>query len=218
MRRTVPPLLSFFLFAASCAAEQAWFGQAVAVRPAEGLRLNFSNTTYTEHEKHFANEEAASFRQTLTEGWSAGAGITWGQDKIDGTWHGSGRPTEHVSFDWTGAFGGWTVFDAQRFDLKFREGERDWVVYRNIGSVTAPPLPDLPWSPRPYATEQFYVSSRECYAGHDRFCQLRLGGGVRLHPDERLSLSVYWQYRDIERPDGSWDQFRVAGISALLAL
>ena len=222
MFHRVKATMAMALLAAALAlpvrAEQLWLSQSLAVQAAERLRLNFSNTIYTEHERHFANEEAMSFRFRFAESWSAGSGITWGQDKIEKHWERSGRPTEHVSFDWSGECAGWALFNANRFDLKFREDERDWVVYRNIGSVTAPPIPRLPWSPRPYLTQQIYLSSRECYTGPDRFCQFRWGGGMRLFPLEHLTLAAYWQFRDIERPDGEWEQFRVAGISAALTL
>lgn len=202
---------------ATASAEQLWLSQSLSFHPVESLRLNFSNTTYTEHEKHFANEEAISFRQTISRCWSAGAGITWGQDKIEKHWEQSDRPTEHVSFDWLRAFGDWTVFDAQRFDLKFREGERDWVIYRNIGTLFVPAAANLTWSPQPYLTQQIYFSTRKCFTGMDRFSQFRWGPGVRLNPAEHFFLMVYWQYRDIEQPDGDWVQFRVAGLSATLA-
>lgn len=198
--------------------EQLWLGQSVSVPAAENLRLTFSNTIYTEHEKHFANEEAVSFRYSFSQCWSAGGGITWGQDKVEKHWVESGRPTEHVSLDWLGCYGDWAFFNAQRFDLYFREGERDWLLYRNIGSVTAPPVVRIPWTPRPYLTQQIYFSGRECFTGTDRFNQFRWGCGVRLNPCDGFYLSLYWQYRDIERSDGEWDQFRVAGISAALVL
>lgn len=199
-------------------AEQLWLSQNLIAHAADDLTLGFFNTVYTEHGKHFANEEAMNFRYSFAPDWSAGAGITWGQDKLEKHWVRSGRPTENVSLDWCHDFGGWTVFNAQRFDLYFREKERDWPLYRNIGSVTAPPLPRLPWSPRPYVTQQIYFSGRECFTGMDRFCQFRWGAGMRMNPCGPFFLSVYWQYRDIERPDGEWDQFRVAGISATLSL
>lgn len=91
------------------------------------------------------------------------------------------------------------------------------MLYRNIGSLTAPPVPGVSWMLRPYLSEQIYLTSRECFTGFDRFCQLRLGGGVRLQPAENLTAFVYWQYRDIERPDGEWKQFHVAGMSLALA-
>lgn len=210
-------------------AEQVWLGQSVSLPATENVRLTFSNTTYTEHGDHFANEEAASFRWRFAPNWSAGAGITFGQDRVDRVaeadgdadgggkrWVWSSRPTEHVSLDWSGTYGGWTFFNAQHLDLYFRKDERDWPLYRNIGSLTAPPVPGLPWRPRPYLTEQIYFSGRECFTGFDRFNQVRLGAGVRLHPCENLMLSAYWQYRDIEQLDGAWEQFRVAGISAAL--
>lgn len=210
-------------------AEQVWFGQSVSLPASENLRLAFSNTTYTEHGDHFANEEAASFRWSFGPNWSAGAGITFGQDRVDRVaeadgdaggrdrrWVWSSRPTEHVSLDWSRDYGGWTFFNAQRLDLYFRKAERDWPLYRNIGSITAPPVPGLPWRPRPYLTEQIYFSGRECFTGLDRFNQVRLGAGVRIHPHENLMLSAYWQYRDIEQKDGAWEQFRVAGLSAAL--
>ncbi len=198
------------------AAEQLWLTQSVSYSVTNTFRVNFSNTAYTEHERHFSNEEAVSFRCPVATGWSAGGGITWSQDKAEKTWRKSGRPTENVSIDYFTLRGGWSLYDANRLDLKFREGERDWVVYRNIGSLTAPPVLRRPWSPRPYLTEQFYFSARECFTGLDRFCQFRFGGGVRLNPAERFFLSVYWQYRDIERVDGDWFQQRVAGVSASL--
>lgn len=217
MERIAPAIAILALCAASAFAEQLWLSQSASFHPVDSLRLNFSNTTYCEHGKHFANEEAVSFRQTVSEHWSAGAGITWGQDKIEKHWERSDRPTEHVSFDWLHDFGDWTVFDAQRFDLMFREGERNWVIYRNIGTLFAPTIPNIPWSPRPYLTQQIYFSTRECFTGFDRFSQYRAGPGVRLNPANHFFLSTYWQYRDIELPDGEWVQFRIIGISAALA-
>ena len=41
--------------------------------------------------------------------------------------------------------------------------------------------------------------------------------GLRARPLKHFSLAVYWQYRDIELPDGEWVQFRIIGISAALA-
>ena len=167
----------FALCAWTCAtaasAEQVWLGRSVSVQATKSLKLSLSNTTYIEHEKHFANEEAANFRWTFAPGWAVGAGITFGQDRIEHHWDWSNRPTEHVAVDWRGEFGGWSLFDSNRFDLKFREGERDWVVYRQIATVTAPPVPRVPWTPRPYLSQQIYVSSRECFSGHDRFIQDR---------------------------------------------
>ena len=217
--------------AAFCArGEQLWLSQSVSLPATEALRLSFSNTVYMEHGEHFANEEAAGFRHALAPGWSAGGGITFGQDRVeriteesgDGEkrrkrWVWSKRPSENLALDWCGTYGGWTVFDGQRFDLYFRRGERDWPLYRNIGSVTAPPVPGLPWNPRPYVTQQIYFTAREGYAGLDRFCQFRWGAGVRTAPLENLAVSVYWQYRDIEDKTGEWVSYRVAGVSAALA-
>lgn len=222
---------TLLLFPRPAAAEQVWLGQSVSLPATEALRLSFSNTSYTEHGKHFANEEAASFRHALApeSGWSAGAGITFGQDRVElvaenpgggpksrKRWVWSSRPTEHVSLDWTGGCGGWTFFHACHFDLYFRKGERDWPLYRDIATVTAPPVPGLPWLPRPYFTEQIYFSGRECFAGPDRFNQFRVGAGFRLRPHEHMALSLYWQYRDIEQADREWESFRVAGVSAAL--
>ena len=225
--RLLLPLL--VIGALPCPAEQLWLGRSMSVHATEALRITISNTAYIEHEKHFANEEAASFRWRFADNWSAGAGITFSQDRGDSAptdpdspashrhgWNWSARPTEHISFDWLATYGDWTLSNAQRFDLKFREGERDWVVYRNIGSVTAPPIPRLPWSPRPFLTQQIYISSRECFTGLDRFSQFRWGAGIRLAPLENLRVSAYWQYRDIEQPAGDWTSFRIAGLSAAL--
>lgn len=222
--------LAAAIAAVSARAEQLWLSQSVSLPATEAMRLAFSNTTYTEHEEHFANEEAASFRYALAPCWSAGGGITFGQDRVERIaeesgdrektrkrWVWSSRPSENVSLDWCGTYGGWTIFDAQRFDLYFRKGERDWPLYRNIGSVTAPPVPGLPWKPRPYVTQQIYFTAREGYGGLDRFCQFRWGVGVRTAPIENLSLSAYWQYRDIEEKAGEWVSYRVVGLSAALS-
>ena len=40
--------------------------------------------------------------------------------------------------------------------------------------------------------------------------------GIRFTPAEPLRVSAYWQYRDIEQPDGDWISFRIAGLSAAL--
>lgn len=202
--------------ASAASTEQVWLGQSVSVPATESLRLSLSNTTYIEHGEHFANEEAANFRWTFVPSWAVGAGITFGQDRIEHRWDWANRPTEHVAVDWRGEVGGWSLFDSNRFDLKFREGERDWVVYRQIATVTAPAVTCLPWTPSPYLSQQIYVSSRECFSGHDRFSQFRWSLGVRLTPVEPLHVSAYWQYRDIKEPEGGWTSFRIAGLSAAL--
>ena len=207
----------FYALVLPAFSEQLWLSQSVSFPVADSLRLYFSNTDYTEHARHYANEEAVGARWAFSTLWSLSSGITWSQGKTEKTWHKSARPTENVSLNLKVDSDGWTFYDANRFDLKFREGERDWVVYRNIGSVTAPPLPRLPWSPRPYLTQQIYLSSRECFTGLDRFCQFRWGSGIRLSPMEKLTLYAYWQYRDIEKTDGDWYQQRLVGLSASLA-
>lgn len=224
--------------AAAARAEQAWFSQIVSAEAAPKLRVTLSNTVYTEHGEHFANEEGANFRYSFAPGWSAGAGVCYGQDRVlrgadadgadapadaktgpDGArhhWVFHHRPTEHVSVDWRGSFGGWDLADANRFDLYFRKGERDWPLYRNIASLFAPAVQSLPWEPRPYLTQQIYFTGREGLSGPDRFCQFRWGAGLRVRPAENLFVSAYWQYRDIESDDGRWNSFRVAGLSTSL--
>ena len=124
------------------------------------------------------------------------------------------RPSENVALEWTGACGGWNFFDSNRIYMYFRKNERDWVVYRNIFTVTAPAIPGAPCKPRPYLTQQIYFTGREGYDGLDRFCQFRTTAGLRLRPFDCLFLAAYWQYRDIERKTGDWYQVRVAGLSA----
>ena len=211
--------------------DQVWYGQSISLPASETLRLRFSNTDYVEGGKHFANEEAASFRWNFSPSWDAGAGVTFSQTLIDDGvvpddegssssgrrhWDVSDRPSEHFAVDWRSDFGRWTLADTSRFDLKFRKGERDWTVYRQIATVTAPALPHLPWMPRPYLSQQIYVSGRQCFTGLDRFSQFRWTLGLRMAPSDMLRLSVYCQYRDIERPNGQWDSFRIVGLTANL--
>lgn len=215
--------------AALCMAKQVWLSQGVSVRASEKFRLGFSNTMYIEHGEYFSDEEAGYFRWTLSDRWAVGGGASYSQDRVkreslneDGLpvsrhhWDWSGRPTEHVALDWSASAGNWKFLDSNRIYLYFREGERDWAVYRNIATVTAPPVPRLPWTPRPYFTQFIYFSGRDGYNGTDRFCEFRWISGVAVLPLERLSLAAYWQYRDIETEPGEWTQFHIAGFSARL--
>ena len=227
-------------------AEQVWLSQGVSAPATDALRVGFSNTLYTEHGEHFANEEAVTLRYRVAERWQVGCGITFSQDRIetggrpampdeeargdeadsplddiDGPvrhrWKFSKRPTEHAVLVWDGGLGDWDFSMTHRLDFYFREGTRDWIVYRNISSATAPALPRLPWTPRPYVAQQIYFTGRDNYSGWERFSQFRWFAGLRLRPCDRLSLSAYWQYRDIETAPGDWSQFRVAGLSANLS-
>ncbi len=234
------------LVASASAAQggQVWFTQGVSVPAAERLRLNFSNTCYTEHGEHFANEEAANFRWSFGENWSAGLGMTVSQDHVvkgespasgaddeensgEGGreeetgpgrhhWRFSKRPTENLAVVWRGSAGEWDYSVTSRLDLYFREGMRDWVQYRNIAGITAPPVAGIPWSPRPYAMQQVYFTGREGYSGWGRFCQFRWFAGLRLRPTETLSLSAAWQYRRIETTPDEWLSIRVVGLAANL--
>ncbi len=202
-------------------AEQLWLTQGVSARATDTVRLSFYNTVYMEHGEVFANEEAPTFRWTFATNWSVGCGITFYQshrEKEDGHhyWDFSSRPSENVALEWTGKCGNWTFFDSNRIYMYFRKGERDWVVYRNIFTVTAPAIPSAPWKPRPYLTQQIYFTGREGYGGLDRFSQFRTTAGLRLRPFECLTLSAYWQYRDIESKNGDWNQVRIVGLSATL--
>ena len=232
LSHTLPPLVAVALAvsAMTTRGEQVWFTQGVSVPVVEGLRSNFSNTCYTEHGKHFANEEALNFRWRFADSWSIGPGVTFSQDHVmtDASggeeemrggrhrWRCSKRPTENLSVVWTGGAGEFDFSLTSRFDFYFREGERDWVQYRNIASVTVPPVPGMPWTPRPYAMQQVYFTGREGYDGLGRFCQFRWFAGLRLRPTETLSLSAAWQYRQIETSPDEWHSFRVVGISAKL--
>ena len=230
-----PLALSALLAVAAAAAkgEQLWLSQGASVHATDALRFTLSNTMYTEHGEHFANEIAPSFRFRFSPNWSAGGGMTFAQNRVerevpvDGAgedaapivrhhWDWSGRPSEHVALDWSAKAGGWSVLDSNRVYLYFREGERDWAVYRNIFTVTAPPLPGIPWTPRPYFTQQLYFSGRHCYAGLDRFSQFRTIVGLRARPLDHLQLSGYWQFRDIENTSRHWNQVRIVGFSANL--
>ena len=230
--------------ASATRAEQVWFTQGVSVSAAERLRLNFSNTCYTEHGEHFANEEAANFRWRFADGWSIGPGVTFSQDHVvkgkpplsnaddeenggEGEveeeagggrhhWRFSKRPTENLAVVWLGSSGGWDFSVTSRFDFYFREGMRDWIQYRNIAGVTAPAVAGIPWSPRPYIAQQVYFTGRDGYSGWERFSQFRWFAGLRLRPSETLFLSAAWQYRQIETAPDDWLSVRVVGISANL--
>ena len=205
----------------SAYAEQIWLSQGVSAHATDSLRVSFYNTVYMEHGEVFANEESPAFRWLFATNWSVGCGITFSQshrENEDGHyyWDFSSRPSENIALEWTGKCGGWNFFDSNRIYMYFRKGEHDWVVYRNIFSVTAPAIPGAPWKSRPYLTQQVYFTGREGYDGLDRFSQFRTTAGLRMRPLEWLSLAAYWQYRDIESKTGDWNQVRVAGVSATL--
>ncbi|MBR0056765.1 MAG: hypothetical protein IJP66_05495 [Kiritimatiellae bacterium] len=219
----------FMPSAALCTAKQVWFSQGATIHASERLRFGLSNTIYVEHGEHFCDEEAGYFRWTFLDRWAAGAGASCSQDRVeresvneDGLpvvrhhWDWSGRPTEHLALDWSASAGDWRFLDSNRIYLYFRENERDWAVYRNIATVTAPPVPRLPWTPRPYFTQFIYFTGRDGYDGSDRFCEFRWISGMSVRPLERLSLAAYWQYRDIETTPGEWTQVHIAGFSAHL--
>lgn len=213
--------LCALLVALPAHAEKLWLTQGVSARATESLRCSFFNTLYIEHDGPYYNEESASFRWTFATNWSVGAGITFAQshlEKEDGHdyWDFSKRPSKNIALDWTGKCGGWNFFDSNRVYTYFRKGERDWLVYRNLFTITAPAIPGAPWKSRPYLTQQAYFTGRESYNGLDRFSQFHTTVGLRLRPLECLSLAAYWQYRDIERKTGDWYQVRVAGLSATL--
>ena len=200
-------------------AEQIWLTQAVSAHATESFRVSFYNTVYMKHGEVFANEESPAFRWVFATNWSVGCGMTFSQshrENEDGHyyWDFSSRPSENVALEWTGKCGNWNFFDSNRIYMYFRRGERDWVVYRNIFTATAPAIPSAPWKSRPYLTQQVYFTGREGYDGFDRFSQFRTTAGLRLRPLDHLLLSAYWQYRDIEAKNGDWSQVRVAGLSA----
>lgn len=210
-------------------AEQIWLTQGVSAHATDSLRLSLYNTIYMEHGEQFSNEVSPSFRWTFAANWSVGAGMTFAQSRrtskivtddgeaiIHHHWAMGPRPSENVALEWTGRYGGWNFFDSNRIYMYFRKEERDWIVYRNIFTVTAPAIPSAPCNPRPYLTQQVYFTGRDGYTGLDRFSQFRTTAGLRLRPLECLSLAAYWQYRDIERKTGEWYQVRVAGLSATL--
>lgn len=214
---------------ATAAEEQVWLSQGVTVLVTDSARFTLSNTMYLEHGEYFCDEEAFSARWKLSERWAVGGGASYSQDRVERVrgeppddvyirhhWDWSGRPTEHLALDWSYPVGDWIFMDSHRIYMYFREDERDWAVYRNIATVTAPPVPHLPWSPRPYFTQFIYFSGRDCYDGHDRFSQFRSVIGMSVTPLEHLSLSAYWQYRDIETPSCDWVQFRIVGFYAKL--
>ena len=190
-------------------AEQIWLTQGVSAHATESFRVSFYNTVYMEHGEVFANEESPAFRWMFATNWSIGCGMTLSQshrENEDGHyyWDFSSRPSENVALEWTGKYGDWNFFDSNRIYMYFRKGERDWVVYRNIFTATAPAIPSAPWKSRPYLTQQVYFTGREGYDGLDRFSQFRTTAGLRLRPLGCLSLAAYWQYRDIERKTGDW--------------
>lgn len=222
-------LLLVCAVAAQASSDQVWLSQGAAVNATDTLRFSFSNTIYMEHGEHFANEEAFSARWKVADHWAVGGGASHSQDRVlkergnppddvslHHHWDWSGRATEHLAVDWFCSVGNWNLQDAHRIYMYFRSGERDWAVYRNIVTVTAPPVPYLPWSPRPYFTQFLYVSSRDCYDGLDRFSQFRSIAGMKMKPLDGLLLSTYWQYRDIEEPSRDWVHVRIFGISASL--
>ena len=210
-------------------AEQLWLTQGALVKATDSLRLSLYNTIYMEHGEQFSNEVSPGFRWSFATNWSAGAGMTFAQNRrsreevtdngetiVHHHWAMGPRPSENFALEWTGKYGDWNFFDSNRIYMYFRKEERDWVVYRNIFSVTAPAIPHAPSNPRPYLTQYIYFTGRDGYDGLDRFYQFRTSAGLRLRPLERLSLSAYWQYRDIERKTGDWYQVRVVGLSATL--
>lgn len=234
-------LLVALVLALPCAAEQLWLTQGVGVQTSDAVRFAFSNTVYVEHGHAFSDEEAGSFRWAFAEHWAVGGGASVSQNRVEtrgadpeesasggedgsfGTesgghrhWDCGGRPTEHLALDWSREAGGWNFLDSNRLYFHFRPGERDWIVYRNIATVTAPPVPDIPWKPRPYLTQFVYVTDRDGYGGADRFSEFRWVAGLSARPAEHLSLAAYWQYRDIESPPGDWTSIRIAGLSAQL--
>ncbi len=211
--------LCALLAALPARAEKVWLTQGVSARATESFRCSFFNTLYLQHDGAYYNEDSSSFRWTFATNWAVGAGITFAQshrENEDGHryWDVSNRPSENIAFDWTGKYGDWNFFDSNRVYTYFRKGERDWLVYRNLFTVTAPAIPDAPWKSRPYLTQQAYFTGRESYNGLDRFSQFHTTLGLRLRPLECLSLAAYWQYRDIERKTGDWYQVRVVGLSA----
>ena len=208
-------------------AEQVWLTQGALFHATDSLRLSLYNTVYMEHGEQFSNEISPGFRWTFATNWSAGAGMTFAQNRrsreevtddgeiiVHHHWAMGPRPSENIALDWSRGIGGWNFFDSNRIYMYFRKNERDWVVYRNIFTVTAPAIPGAPCKPRPYLTQQIYFTGREGYDGLDRFCQFRTTAGLRLRPFDCLFLAAYWQYRDIERKTGDWYQVRVAGLSA----
>ncbi len=202
-------------------AEQVWLTQGVSAHATDSLQASFFNTIYMEHGEPFYNEVSTSVRWTFATNWSVGCGMTFPQSRQedeDGRhhWDLSNRPSENVALDWTKRYGSWNFFDSNRVYLYFRKDERDWAVYRNIFTITAPAIPGAPWNSRPYLTQQVYFTGRRGYDGLDRFSQFRTTAGLRLRPLEFLSLSAYWQYRDIESKNGNWNQVRIVGLSATL--
>lgn len=209
---------ALFISLPACA-EQLWLTQGVSAHATESLRLSFFNTVYLEHGKQFSNEESLSFRLALTTNWSAGAGMSLSQNRRtreDGRhhWDCSNRPSENIVVDWAGRRGDWNFFDSHGVTLYFRKGERDWGIYRNIFTVTAPAIPRAPCNPRPYLTQHIYFTGRDGYDGLDRFYQFRTTAGLRLRPLDHLSLAAYWQYRDIQSRTGDRNQDYIAGLSA----
>ena len=217
------------LFSFPARAEQLWLTQGALVKATDSLRLSLYNTIYMEHGEQFSNEVSPGFRWAFATNWSVGAGMTFAQNRrsreevtddgetvIHHHWAMGPRPSENIALEWTGRYGGWNFFDSNRIYMYFRKEERDWVVYRNIFSVTAPAIPNAPCNPRPYLTQHIYFTGRDGYDGLDRFSQFRTTAGLRLRPFDCLILAAYWQYRDIERKTGEWYQARVAGLSATL--
>ena len=229
MTGKIPFICAVLLASLSLHAEQFWLTQGALFNATDSLRLSLYNTVYMEHGEQFSNEVAPGFRWQFAKNWSAGAGMTFTQNRrkseevtddgetvIHHHWAMGSRPSENVALDWTGKCGNWNFFDSNRIYMYFRKDERDWAVYRNIFTVTAPAIPSAPCNPRPYLMQQVYFTGRDGYDGLDRFSQFRTTAGLRLRPLECLSLAAYWQYRDIEQKTGDWYQVRIVGVSATM--
>ena len=217
----MPFLLVAVLASLQASAEQLWLGQGVSVRATESLRLGFHNTIYVVHGKHCYNEEVPSIRWSFASNWTAVAGMTFAQALTQNEggrhhWIIADRATEHFALDWHVQCGGWYFNDSNCIYTYFREGERDWPVYRNVATVTAPKIPLMPCSPRPYLSQQVYLTGRERYSGLDRFSQFHTTIGMGMRPFDCLYLAAYWQCRNIESQTEDWTQVRVAGLSATL--
>lgn len=215
-------LLLIPLLAVPCAANQVWLTQGASARASDSLRLGFYNSLYTEHARHNSNEDGIWLNWNFSDNWSLGAGMTHSQykykDRESGLrhWKLSNRPSETASLRWRASARGVDFLDSNVFEFFFRADKPDWLVYKNLFTVTAPAVPGVPWKPRPYGTQCIYVSGEEKFDGMEHFSQFHYIAGFSLRPANCLLLALYWQYRRIEKNPDDWTNLRITGLSTTL--
>ena len=216
-------LLAISLFAVPCAANQVWLTQGVSACASDSLRLGFYNSLYTEHARHNANEDGGWLNWKFSGNWSLGAGITHLQYKYEDEesglrhWKLSSRPYERASLNWrASSAGGFDFLDSNVVEFFFRKDTPDWMVYKNLFTVTAPAVPGVPWKPRPYGTQCIYVSGEDKFDGMEHFSQFHYIAGLSLRPADCLLMTLWWQYRRIETNPDEWTNLRIIGLSTTL--